>query len=163
MLDANPIDPIELRNACGRFATGVTVVTMLDDEGRPTGVTVNSFSSLSLDPPLVLFSLGNEQISRRWMSEGRHFVVNVLAAGQENLAWQFAKPLDNKFEGIDVAPAHVSDVPCIENAIARFECRQYASYPGGDHEIFLGEVLHLEVAEGDPMVFFCGAITQLSR
>jgi flavin reductase (DIM6/NTAB) family NADH-FMN oxidoreductase RutF len=162
MLDAGLIDPKTLRNAFGRFATGVTVVTMRDEEGRGTGVTVNSFSSLSLDPPLLLFSLGNAQVSRRWLKDGRHFVVNVLSADQEAIAWQFAKPRDDKFEGVDAAPGARCDVPCIEGAIARFECRHHASYPGGDHEIIVGEVLHLETAPGEPMLFFGGAMARLA-
>lgn len=162
MLDAGLIDTRALRDAFGRFATGVTVVTMRDDEGRPTGVTVNSFSSLSLEPPLLLFSLGNAQVSRRWLTEGRHFAVNVLAAEQENVAWQFAKPRDDKFDGVESAPGARCDVPCIEGAIARFECRHHASYPGGDHEIIVGEVMHLETLPGAPMVFYSGAMTRLA-
>lgn len=162
MFDAGPIDPRALRDAFGRFATGVTVVTMLDDEGRPTGVTVNSFSSLSLEPPLLLFSLGSNQVSMRWLREGTPFTVNVLARGQDDVAWQFAKPSDDKFEGIASEEARIG-VPCIAGCLARFECRVWALYPGGDHEIVVGEVLNLEAGEGEPMLFYRGAMAQLAE
>ncbi len=161
MLDAGVIDPKMLRDAFGRFATGVTVVTMRDDSGRPTGVTVNSFSSLSLEPALLLFSLGNRQTSLKWLTDGAPFVVNVLAEGQDDVAWQFAKPRDNKFEGIETVEG-ASPVPGIAGAIARFECRVWSRYPGGDHEIIVGEVSSLEAQDGAPMLFWRGAMTSLA-
>lgn len=159
MLDGNSLDPRTLRNAFGTFATGVTVVTMRDGDGKPTGVTVNSFSSLSLDPALCLFSLGKSQVSCRWMEPGCSFVVNVLAEGQDDIAWAFAKPREDKFDGVPSAPAQIIDVPCIKGALARFECRLWTKHDGGDHDLIIGQILHAEESEGRPLVFFRGAMT----
>lgn len=161
MLDGPSIDPRALRNAFGTFATGVTVVTMNDDAGHPTGVTVNSFSSLSLDPALCLFSLGKNQVSCRWMSEGCHFIVNVLAAGQDDIAWGFAKPRDDKFDGVASKPGTMVDVPYIEGALSRFECRLWAKHDGGDHDLIIGEILHFEEGIADPMLFYRGSMASL--
>ena len=161
MLDGTPIDPRSLRNAFGTFATGVTVVTMRDDAGNPTGVTVNSFSSLSLEPALCLFSLGKEQVSCRWMEPGCHFIVNVLAEGQDDIAWGFAKPREDKFDGVPSAPGSVVDVPYIEGTLSRFECRLWAKHDGGDHDLIIGEVVHIDTAEGRPMLFYRGAMGTL--
>lgn len=162
MLDGTSPDPRTLRNAFGTFATGVTVVTMLDDAGNPTGVTVNSFSSLSLDPALCLFSLGKEQVSCRWMEAGCHFIVNVLAEGQDDIAWGFAKPREDKFDGVPSSPGSVADVPYIEGALSRFECRLWAKHDGGDHDLIIGEVLHVDADEGRPMLFYRGAMGALA-
>lgn len=161
MLDRPALDTRLLRDAFGRFATGVCVITMRDDQGRPTGVTVNSFSSLSLDPALCLFSLGRAQISCRHLSEDCAFVVNILAADQQDVAWAFAKPREDKFDGIAATPAQMVDVPAIAGAIGRLECRLWRKYDGGDHELIVGEVLHAELAEGAPLIFFGGKMTAL--
>ena len=93
-------DTKQLRNAFGCFPSGVTIVTLKDEKNNPTGITVSSFSSLSLNPPLCLFSIGKEQASRPLFEETDYFVINVLCAKQENIAWQFAKPIENKFENV---------------------------------------------------------------
>jgi len=161
MLDGASLDPRTLRNAFGTFATGVTVVTMRDSEGRPTGVTVNSFSSLSLDPALCLFSLGKNQVSCRWMSDGCNFVVNVLAEGQGDIAWAFARPHEDKFEGVPSASGHIVDIPYVKGALSRFECRLRAKHDGGDHDLIIGEILHAEEGEGHPLLFLRGSMTKL--
>lgn len=161
MLDGPALDTRLLRDAFGRFATGVCVITMRDEQGRPTGVTVNSFSSLSLDPALCLFSLGRAQASCRYLTEDCSFVVNILAADQAEVAWAFAKPREDKFEGITAAPAQVVDVPAIAGAIGRLECRLWRKYDGGDHELIVGRVLHIDLAEGVPLVFFRGKMAAL--
>ncbi len=160
MLDGTALDPRQLRDAFGRFATGVTVVTMLDDEGRPTGVTVNSFSSVSLTPALCLFSLGKEQVSCRWLRDGSHFTVNILAAHQEDIAWGFARPRDDKFEGVPRGDGSFG-VPYIDGSLCHFECRFWAKYDGGDHDIIVGEVLNFQELGGEPMLFYKGAIAAL--
>jgi flavin reductase (DIM6/NTAB) family NADH-FMN oxidoreductase RutF len=162
MLDGTSLDPRTLRNAFGTFATGVTVVTLLDDSGNPTGVTVNSFSSLSLKPALCLFSLGKEQASCRWIDTGCQFIVNVLAEGQDDIAWGFAKPREDKFDGVPSAPGSVVDVPYIKGALSRFECRLWANNDGGDHDLIIGEVLHVDTDEGRPMLFYRGALDKLA-
>ena len=158
MLDQPPPDP----RAFGLFATGVTVITMLDGDGRPTGVTVNSFSSLSLEPALCLFSLGRKQPSCGWLDIGTPFIINIMAEGQDAIAWQFARPADDKFAGVPAHPG-LNGVPYIDGALARFECRVWARHNGGDHEICIGEITHFEAtAEGAPMLFYRGQMARIA-
>lgn len=162
MLDEPSTDPRALRDAFGSFATGVTVVTLRDGDGRATGVTVNSFSSLSLTPALCLFSLGRTQPSARWLTPGTAFAINVLAAEQEAIAWQFARPAEDKFAGV---PAHdgTNGAPLIEGALAWFECRVHARYDGGDHEICVGAIGRFQTRpEGAPMLFFRGKMARIA-
>ncbi len=151
-----------LRSAFGCFASGVTVVTMRDSKGGPTGITVNSFSSLSLDPPLLLFSVGCEQICRRWLEAGDRFTVNVLAREHEDLAWQFARPLEDKFDGVAWRTG-MNGAPIIEGALAHFECRKWKTAAGGDHMIVIGEILDFDAREGDALVFFRGGMGDFAR
>lgn len=162
MLDTASHDPRALRDAFGLFATGVTVVTMHDDAGRPTGVTVNSFSSVSLDPPLCLFSLGRDQVSCRWLEGERPFVVNVLRHEQRDVAWQFARPAEDKFAGIRQGLGR-SRAPFIADALCHFECRPWARYDGGDHHIVVGRITHFQTGEGDPMLFYRGQVARLGE
>ena len=155
MLDTKTFDPRELRNAFGRFATGVTVVTMLSDQGVPTGVTVSSFSSLSLEPALCLFSLGKTQASCRWIAECKRFVINVLSEDQEGTAWQFARPAEDKMAGVSTRMG-VLGIPVIEGSLCRFECRLWNTYDGGDHIIVVGEIVDFAYDEGNPMLFYKG-------
>ncbi len=150
-----------LRNAFGQFASGVTVVTLLDDQGRPTGITMNSFSSLSLDPALLLFSVGKEQVSCRWFNSCTNFVVNVLSLEQEATAWQFAKPLPDKFEGIEWHQGSTG-LPVLTGCLATFECRKWEMYEGGDHMIVVGEVLDLSTRDGAPLVFHEGKMSRIA-
>lgn len=160
MLDTEALDAGALREAFGRFATGVTVVTLRDGAGRPTGVTVNSFASLSLEPPLCLFALGLRQRSLRWLEPDAAFAVNVLRHDQAELAWQFAKPRDDKFAGVAATEGR-GGAPRLHGAIAWFECRVAALHPGGDHRIVVGEVLGVATAPGRPLLFSDGALRGL--
>lgn len=161
MLDS-AIDPArDLRDAFGCFATGVTVVTLHDPRGRPTGLTVNSFSSLSLTPPLLLFSVGRSQVSAPWFDVGKSFTVNVLAEDQAALAWQFARPAEDKFAGVEWRPG-LGEAPVIADALARFECRTWATYDGGDHLIVVGEVVRHGRGEEDPLLFYRGRMAGLA-
>lgn len=162
MLDTTQDFARRLRNAFGCFPSGVTVVTLRDGEGRPTGITVNSFSSLSLDPPLLMFSVGRQQVSCRWFEAGEAFTVNVLANHQEHLAWQFAKPLKDKFDGVDWR-AGGNGTPLIEGALASFECRKWSIMEGGDHKIVVGEITDFTAQEGDALMFFRGSMLDLSQ
>lgn len=142
-----------LRDAFGRFATGITVVTTQSENG-PVGMTANSFSSLSLDPALVLWSPAKG--SKRFPSfeASDHFAVHVLAADQADIAQAFAKSAF-AFDGVD-ATKNAQGVPVIESCLARFECRKVATYPGGDHTIMVGEVLSAEMRDGDALTFYAG-------
>lgn len=161
MLDTSEDPARALRDAFGCFATGVTVVTLRDPEGRPAGLTVNSFSSLSLTPPLLLFSVGRSQVSAPWFEAGNAFAVNVLAKDQEHLAWQFARPAEDKFEGVYWSEGHAGS-PVIEGALARFECRKWATYDGGDHLIVVGEIVRHAREGADPLLFWQGRMAALS-
>ena len=155
MLDQTAIDPRELRNAFGCLPTGVCVVALTDETGAPTGVTVGSFTSLSLSPALCLFSLGREQASVRLFSEGSPFVVNVLSHESSDLAWQFAKPLDDKCEGVALEDTPVG-TPRLRDGIAYFACRTHAIHDGGDHVIVVGEILDFDHSDGEALVFYKG-------
>jgi flavin reductase (DIM6/NTAB) family NADH-FMN oxidoreductase RutF len=148
-----PLDRREFRDALGWFATGVTVITTRSPAGELVGFTANSFTSVSLDPPLVLWSQSLYAQSLPAFQEASHFVVNVLAADQVELARRFAGPHDNRF--LDVAhivPHH--GAPVIDGCAAHFECRNEARYYGGDHIIFLGRVEHYVYTQR-PTLMFC--------
>lgn len=151
----------QLRDAFGRFASGITVVTLKDGVGRPTGITVNSFSSLSLSPPLLLFSVGKDPVSRRWFEACEHFVVNVLCNAQEDVAWQFARPLPDKFAGVDWREG-AAGLPVLEGCIASFECRKWQKYEGGDHMIVIGEVMDIDMSDGEALLFFKGKMARMA-
>lgn len=147
------------RNALGRFATGITVVTTGDGEGQTAGMTVNSFSSVSLEPPLILWCLGKGAACRPIFEAAGHFAVNVLEAGQEALSTQFARPGD-KFAGVDWRPGRFGD-PLLAGCLATFECRTSARHDAGDHLILVGQVAHFEVRDGAPLIFYGGRYAHL--
>ncbi|MDH3553381.1 MAG: flavin reductase family protein, partial [Gammaproteobacteria bacterium] len=127
-----------MRGALGQFATGVTVITTTDSDGSPVGVTASSFNSVSLDPPLVLWSLAKSARSMAAFDRSGYFCVHVLAASQEALSARFATPGSDKFGGQDWRPGH-GGVPLLQEFAARFQCKTTHTYEGGDHLIFVGE------------------------
>ena len=143
-----------LRDAFGRFATGVTVVTVGHADG-PVAITANSFSSVSLEPPLVLWSAHRAARRFAYFDAAEHFVVHVLASTQQELCWQVAgDAYCLRGEGMRET---AQGVPILDGALARFECRRYAAYDGGDHVIFVGEVLQASLREeGQALAFFNG-------
>lgn len=145
-------DPRHLRDCLGMFATGVTIVTTRAPDGGFIGLTANSFSALSLDPPLVLWSLGNNSGSLAAFLAAQHFVVNVLASAQMDLARRFAKPFPDRFAGIGVHSG-LHGAPLIDGALAWFECQTRAHYEQGDHVLFIGEVKRCARVEGSPLLF----------
>lgn len=157
MPDHPQIDPRALREAFGALPTGVSVVTLRDEFGKPTGVTVGSFASLSLSPSLCLFSLGRNQASVRLFTQDAAFVVNVLPDHMAEVAWQFAKPLKDKCAGVALSETMV-DVPGLRGAIARFACQTEAIYDGGDHVIVVGRIVEFEHSPGDALVFYRGGM-----
>ncbi|SMF80849.1 NADH-FMN oxidoreductase RutF, flavin reductase (DIM6/NTAB) family [Tistlia consotensis] len=138
-----PLDIAALKKAFGNFATGITVVTTRDGAGNPVGITCNSFASVSLNPPLVLFSLAKTAFSLSAFLRADHFGVSVLSAGQEAISIRFATPSADKWAGV---AWHAWDrgSPVIAGAVAGFECRKVAVHEGGDHRIFLGEIERME-------------------
>lgn len=154
--DAAPFDKLALRNALGRFATGVTIVTTSGRDGRPVGLTANSFSSLSLDPPLVLWSIDKGSSCLKAFEKADGFVVHVLSTAQETLSTRFAAlPLEDRFTDLDYG-LNDRGLPLLDGACARFECRTDAIHEGGDHLILVGAVEAMDVAETEPLVFWSG-------
>lgn len=158
-------DPKALRRALGAFATGVTVVTV--GAPVPHAMTANSFTSVSLDPPLVLVCVDRGAVMHRSMDAGR-FAVSVLAADQEDVARHFAdrwRPLgDAQFEGVGYRTGWLTGAPLIDGALAHLECELWRSYDGGDHTIFVGRLLSLDPPlDADPLLFYRGRFRRLER
>jgi flavin reductase (DIM6/NTAB) family NADH-FMN oxidoreductase RutF len=146
----------------GSFVTGVTVITTRDHRGQLIGNTVNSFNSVSLDPPLILWSLGRLSYSMRTYLSAEYFAVNVLREGQEQLSVVFSKPSSTKWEGIDHRIGETG-CPILPGVLAVFECKIAHTYMGGDHVIFVGEVLSATGdPDGRPLVFFRGEYVHIA-
>ena len=149
-------DTRDLRQALSAFGTGVTVVTTLDADARPVGVTANSFNSVSLEPPLVLWSLAQSAGSMAAFSNGLHYAINVLAADQQALAEQFAAKDTDRWAGVAFREGG-NGAPLLEGAAATFECFNRSQYAEGDHVIFVGEVERCSHrAEASPLLFHGG-------
>ncbi len=149
------------RRVCGRFATGVTVIAVLDAEGRPHGVTINSFASLSLDPPLVMVCLDLRSGVLRYFLESTHFIVNVLACDQEHHSRRFSMPSESRFQGVNWQRAECG-APLIEGALAHLECSTFRWFEAGDHAVLIGQVVRAGCREGEPLVFFGGSYASLA-
>jgi flavin reductase (DIM6/NTAB) family NADH-FMN oxidoreductase RutF/DNA-binding IclR family transcriptional regulator len=147
-----PFDARALRQVLGAFVTGVTVITTVDREGKPHGLTANSFSSVSLDPPLILWSQSLTAPSHPVFREADRFVVNILADDQVEISNRFARGSDDKFSGCATRPG-LGGVPLIHGCAAYLECRRIDSFPGGDHLVFLGQVERIERSGAQPLVF----------
>ncbi len=156
-----PVEPASLRRVCGLFVTGVTVITT-GAAGRLEGTTVNSFTSVSLEPPLVLFCLHKESRLLPRLRESRCFVVNFLASWQEPVARAFARRDTASFDDVGYTPSVVG-APVLSDALAFLACRTTEEFEGGDHIIVLGEVVELGVPRGprEPLVFFAGSFGSL--
>lgn len=158
-MNANKDTQREFRNALGSFATGVTIATTKDGEGNPVGVTASSFNSVSLDPPLVLWSLAKSSLSRAAFCESGHFAVHVLAASQEELSNRFARSGEDKFSDVDWREGELGS-PVFEQHAALFQCRTRHQYEGGDHIILVGEVIDFEAREEAPLLFHGGSYAE---
>ena len=156
------IDLNEFRQALGRFATGVCLVTVSDLDGGPLATTVNSFSSVSLDPALVLWSIQNSSDHLQIYTECQHFGISVLGKEQAALSGHYAQRGRH-----GALPEHFSvgsqGEPQLIDALAHFSCRTYAVYPGGDHQIIVGEVVAFGSTTAEPLVFFSGGYRSLNR
>lgn len=155
------LDTREFRRALGRYATGIAVVTATAPDGERLGITVNSFSSVSLNPPLVLFSAARNLNCLNKLLRAGGWAVNVLKAGQRDISQRFATPLCDKWQGIEPSTG-ISGAPLLPDSLAVFECEPYARYDGGDHKILVGRVMRFaDSDDGLPLVFFGGAIRHL--
>ena len=152
------MDAREFRNALGHFPTGVAVVTASGAER--IGMTMSSFNSVSLDPPLVLFSVDRRSHSLAAMERAEGYAVNVLGQHQEDLSRRFARALEDKWQDVEHRPGH-AEAPVLDGVVAHFECVPYARHHGGDHVIFLARVVHFEAIGGAPLVFYRGSYRRL--
>jgi flavin reductase (DIM6/NTAB) family NADH-FMN oxidoreductase RutF len=160
--DHSPIDPRDFRHALGSFATGVTVITAMGPDGKPVGLTCNSFASVSLNPPLVLWSLVIYSPNMSVFQNASHFTVNVLGASQQALSTKFATPSDDKFAGVDWTPG-LGQAPVLAGCVANFQCRAADRYYGGDHVIFLGAVEAYAYNRDEPLLFAQGGYGRLVK
>jgi 3-hydroxy-9,10-secoandrosta-1,3,5(10)-triene-9,17-dione monooxygenase reductase component len=146
------VDPADFRRALGQFAAGVTVVTTRDAKGRSLGLTVTAFSSVSLDPPLVLVCVDHRSEAHVGFRDAGLFGVSILAEGQQDLSKRFAVGGAAKFKGLELPAGHTG-VPLIPGAVAHLECRVKATHEAGDHRIYVGEVLAVNVNPGRPLLY----------
>lgn len=155
------IDPDTFRSVLGRFVSGVTVITVSGSRGE-CGMTVSSFCSLSLSPPMVLLCIDHGARMYDVLQSATHFVVNVLDASQEVLARRFSDQDVNRFDGVGFQPGQ-SGAPILNDVLAWMECRRVDVFPGGDHTIFTGVVEAADSRPGDPLVYYRGGYTELGQ
>lgn len=149
-----PVSKDEFRAALGRFASGVTVVTTFDaKENRPLGITVSAFCSVSLAPPLVLISIEKGAYVHDYIKAFGAFAVNILAEGQDNLSNLFASRAVDKFADISYAMSD-GNLPLLDDVLVNMECRIAHTYEGGDHTIFVGEVISVKISDENPLLYF---------
>jgi flavin reductase (DIM6/NTAB) family NADH-FMN oxidoreductase RutF len=153
--DRSPIDPRDFRNALGTYATGVTIITAIGADRKPYGLTCNSFASVSLNPPLVLWSLGMYSSNLSVFQNANYFAINVLGASQQALANKFAKSSEDRFANVEWTPG-LGDAPLLAESVATFQCRAANRYYGGDHVIFLGAVEAYSYNRNEPLLFARG-------
>lgn len=154
------IDKRAFRQALGTFATGVTIITARDAQGRPVGLTANSFNSVSLDPPLVLWSLSLQSKNLPVFRQAANWAVHILAADQEDMSNRFASAGADKFSGLEIHDG-LEGAPLIEGCAARFGCEATFEYEGGDHAIFVGKVVDFSMRDVQPLVFHGGQYSRL--
>ena len=155
-----PIDPSLYRRTCAHFATGITVITVVDENGHPHGMTVNSFSSVSMDPPLVLVSIDLRNAILGHFLSSSHFAINILAEHQEHLSRRFSSVSENRFHGIDWHAGEFG-VPLLDGVLAQFECSVAQTFEVGDHTVLIGEVRTAGYSEGRPLIFYSSSYRNL--
>lgn len=155
------IDPMKFRRALGNFATGVTIITAQNAKGEKVGVTANSFNSVSLDPPLILWSIDKKSTSFEVFKNSSHFAVNILSGSQIEVSNKFAKRNIDKFEGANYRLG-VGNAPVLENCSAVFECELFQIVEGGDHWIIIGKVVNFQDEGRSPLVYHQGAYSAVT-
>ena len=151
----------QFRHALGHFTTGVTIITTTDRNGRPVGITANSFNSVSLDPQLVLWSLSTNTSSFKAFNESNQFAIHVLGEHQQALSSKFATPKSDRFAGLNYDTG-MNGLPLLPDYLALFQCEVAHRYNGGDHIIMVGRVLHFDTQKGEPLLFHRGDYAQLA-
>jgi len=156
-------DPMALRKTLGQFATGVVVVTSRCPDGNPVGLTINSFSSVSLDPPLVLFSLAKSSLNHDNFLQASSYGINILTQDQRDISNRFARARTDKWEGVPVQEGAYG-TPLIQDALVHMVCTPYAQCDGGDHTVFLAKIAQHSVYEdAQPLLFFRGRYHNLQE
>jgi flavin reductase (DIM6/NTAB) family NADH-FMN oxidoreductase RutF len=155
------IDKSELRRVMGHFATGVTVITTRDENGRPFGLTANAVTSVSLTPPLILVCVDKTADTYPYFDRSKVFTVNILSDTQEGISRRFATTGIEKFEGVGY---HRTETGCavLDDAVGHLDCRIIDSYDAGDHTIYMGEVLSADANDVPPLLFFRGGYRKLA-
>ncbi|MGA2039281.1 MAG: flavin reductase family protein [Bryobacteraceae bacterium] len=151
----------DFRRACGRFATGVAIAGVVDRQGTPHGLTVNSFTSVSLDPPLVLVAIAHSASVMEAFRDARFFAVSVLAAGQRALSERFARKGHDRFDGL-AWHAGETGAPLIEDTLAEIECAIRYRFTAGDHDLIVGEMVRAQIRQGEPLLYFAGRYRKLA-
>ena len=150
----------DFRSALGQYATGITIITALDAENGPIGMTANSFASVSLDPPLVLWSVDKSSPLYAGFAATSHYAVHILDEGQQSLSHRFADDDVDKFEGLNIGSG-INDLPLLEQHIALLQCEVVDRHEAGDHLILIGHVLDIQHESKDPLLFFSGDYRRL--
>jgi flavin reductase (DIM6/NTAB) family NADH-FMN oxidoreductase RutF len=156
------VDPARFRQLLGRFATGVTVITVDDPDGNPAGMTANTLVSVSLDPPLISVCIDHTADMHRTLGQATRFTVNILAADQEAISRRFAELGTRRFEGIGFSRTDRGGI-VLDGVLAHLECERMAEYPTGDHSIYIGRVVGGSTREGEPLLYYRGGYAGLAR
>jgi flavin reductase (DIM6/NTAB) family NADH-FMN oxidoreductase RutF len=154
------MDAEQFKAALGRWATGVTVITTRARSGAAAGLTASSFSSLSLDPPLVLFCRGDGSAGREAFENAEGFAVHILSQEQRDAALRFAKPAGDKFEGLSTREG-LRGIPLLPGSLVCLECRTAQVFRAGDHQIFVGQVEQIHMGVGEPLIYHLGQYRNL--
>ncbi|HLK62106.1 MAG TPA: flavin reductase family protein [Bryobacteraceae bacterium] len=157
-----PVSSEEFRRACGRFATGVTIASVTDPQGVPHGLTVSSFTSVSLSPPLVLICLGHDVTVIDIFRASPYFGISVLGESQRELSERFARKGHDRFNGLDWRRGQTG-VPLLSGVLASMECAVHQIVPAGDHDIFIGEMVNSQVSDGDSLIYFSSRYRGLAK
>ncbi|MCU0226167.1 MAG: flavin reductase family protein [Bryobacterales bacterium] len=152
-LASSSIDAAVFRDFCARFASGVTITTVLDTDGQPQGLTASSFTSVSLSPPLILVCINHNSGVLRHFRNASHFAVNILHAGQQELSNRFAVKATHRFDGIPWSPGPAGS-PLLDECLAHIECATQQIVDAGDHAVFFGEVIAAQVNENSPLLYY---------
>lgn len=160
-MEASSVNEAEFKAAMASFAAGVTIVTTIDADGAPHALTATAFSSVSVSPPLCLICIDRRARTHQPFLRNGCFAINILSAGQEALSAQFAAPIADRFAGVSWRPGEMTRCPIIPGALAYMECHVVEVHSGGDHDIFLGQVGSVHVADGVPLVYWRGSYSSL--
>jgi flavin reductase (DIM6/NTAB) family NADH-FMN oxidoreductase RutF len=155
------VDAVSFRRACSRFATGITIATVMAPEGLPQGFTANSFTSVSVEPALVLLCIDRRANVLPYFSVAPYFGINVLRVEQKELSMRFATRGQDRFEGVAWSRG-VGQIPLLDGALAQLECQRREVWEAGDHLVFLGEVVAVRYEDGAPLLYYASGYRELS-